>query len=121
MYTIKVTVSNDQTLKVGHFVRVRATIGDPHVRLFLRLIDTPLPIVLGYTFLHQFNPLINWKHRTVQISLKGTTHIIPVVNAYGNPHTPMSVDSADGANTEVAPTTAAASHGVECFIGELAE
>ena len=52
-------------------------------------------IVLGYPFLHQFNPLINWKHRTVQFIHKGTTDIIPVVEAYGNPHQPMSVDEAE--------------------------
>ena len=75
-------VANGQTLNVGHFVRVRSTIGDTHVRLFLRVIDIPLPSVLGYPFLHQFNPLINWKNRTVQIIHNRTTNIIPVVKAY---------------------------------------
>ena len=51
-YTINVMVADGQTLNVGHFVRVRATIGDMHVQLWLRVIDTTLPIVLGYTFLH---------------------------------------------------------------------
>ena len=97
-YTIKVMVANGQTLIVCHFVRVRATIGDLHVRLFLRMIGTTLPIVLGYLFQHHFNPLIIWKHRTMQMQIinKRTTHIIPVVKAYGNPHQPMSVESADG-------------------------
>ena len=81
-YTIKAMVSNGQTLNVGHFVRVRAPIEDLHVRLFLRVIDTLLPIVLSYPFLHQINQLINWKHRTIQIMHKETTHIIPVVKAY---------------------------------------
>ena len=49
-------VANGQALNVGHFVRVRATIGDVHVRLFLRVIDPPLQIVLGYHFMQQFNP-----------------------------------------------------------------
>ena len=52
--------------------------------------------MLGYQSLHRFNPLINCKHRTVQIIHNGTTHIIPVVKAYGNSHLPLSVDSADG-------------------------
>ena len=64
-YTITVRVANGQTLNFGHLVRCSATIGDPHMRLFLRVIDNPLPIVLDYPFLYQFNPLINWKHRTV--------------------------------------------------------
>ena len=86
-------VANCQKLNVDHFVRVRATIGDLHVRLFMRMIDTPLPIVLGYPFLHQFNMLINWKHRTGQIIHQETSHIIPLVKAYGSQHQLMSVDS----------------------------
>ena len=49
--TIKVRVVNGQTLNVGHYVRVRATIGDLHLRLLLRVIDTILPIALGCPFL----------------------------------------------------------------------
>ena len=90
-YTIIVRADNVKMLNVGYFVPVCAKIGDLHVQLFLRVIDTPLQIVLGYPFMHQFNPLINWKHRTVQIIHNGTTHIIPVVKAYGNfAHTNVS-------------------------------
>ena len=89
-------VGNCRTFSVGHFVRVRATIGELHVRIFLRVIGTHLQIVVRYPFPHHFNPLINLKHRTVQIIHNGKTHIIPVVKAYGNPHTPMPVDNADG-------------------------
>ena len=64
--------------------------------IFLRVMDTPILIVLIDPFLLQFNQLITWKHRTVHIIHNGTTHIIPVVKAYGNPHQPMSVESADG-------------------------
>ena len=91
--TIKVRVANGQTLNVQHFVRVHAAIGDLKLKLFLRVISTPLPIVLGYPFLHQFNPMIDWKNRTVIITLGKKTHTIPVVKAYGTPHQPMSVDA----------------------------
>ena len=98
------------------------------MRLFLRVIETPLPIVLGYPFLHQFNPLINWKHRIVQVIHNGTTHIIPVVKAYGNPHTPLqvaygdpqAVQNAEEPNSSCHHPTAA-HHGAESFIGEIAE
>ena len=66
------------------------------MRLFLSMIGTPLQSVLGYPFLHQFNTLINLKHRTVEIVHNWTTYIIPVVKPYGNPHTPMSVYIAYG-------------------------
>ena len=65
--TIKVRVANGQALNVQHFVRVHAAIGDLKLKLFLRVISTPLPIVLRYPFLHQFNPVIDWKNRTVII------------------------------------------------------
>ena len=70
IYTVKVRVANGRPLNVGHFVRFRATIEDLHVRLFLRAVDTHFTIVLGYPFLYQFNPLTNWKNRTVQINYK---------------------------------------------------
>ena len=60
--------------------------------MFLRVIDTPLPIVVGYPFLYQFNPKINWKHRSVQITNKGVKHIITVIKAYEASHHPMSAD-----------------------------
>ena len=97
-YTIKVMVANGHTLNVVtscEFARQLETYTcqyfcaslAPHYQLYL---------ALGYPFLHQFNPLINWERRTVEIIHEGTTHVIPVVKDHGNPHTPMSVDSADG-------------------------
>ena len=95
-YTINVRVVNGQTLNVQYFVRIRAIIRNLQVRLFLRVIYTPLPIVLGYPFLYQFNPKINWKHRSVQITAKVVTHIIPVFKAYGASHHLMSADMLAG-------------------------
>ena len=86
-------MAKDQTLNVQHFVRVHAAVGNLKLKRFLRVISTPLPIVLGHPFLHQFNPIIDWKNRTVIITLGKKTHTIPVVKAYDTPHQPMSVDA----------------------------
>ena len=68
---VKFRVANGQLISVSHFVRVRVTvtIGTLKTRLFLRVIPTPLPIVLGYPFLFFFNPYINWKERTITITV----------------------------------------------------
>ena len=91
-YTIKVRVVNGQTLNVQYFVRILAIIRNLQVRLFLRVIYTPLPIVLGYQFLYQFNPKINWKHRSVQITNNGVKHMIQIINAYKISHHTLYAD-----------------------------
>ena len=53
---IRIRVANVQSLDVLHFVRVTVVVGTLHLRLFLRVITTHLPIVLWYPFLQQFNP-----------------------------------------------------------------
>ena len=58
---IRVRAANRQSRDVLHFVRVTVVVGTLHLRLFLGVITTPLPIVLGYPFLQQFNPMINWQ------------------------------------------------------------
>ena len=45
---VRVRVANGEVIPVSHFVRVNATLGTLRTRLFLRVIPTPLPIVLGY-------------------------------------------------------------------------
>ena len=75
-----------------HFVRVTVVVGTLHLRLFLRVITTTLPIVLGYPFLQQFNPMINWKSRTVQITVGRKTHTMPVVQAFNALHVASSSD-----------------------------
>ena len=67
--TIRVRVAYGQSLDALHFVRVTVVVGTLHVILFLRVITTTLPIVLLYRFRQQFNTMINWKTRTVQITV----------------------------------------------------
>ena len=91
---IRVRVANGQSLDVLHFVRVTVVVGTLHLRLFLRVITTPLPlpIKLGYQFLQQFNPMINWKRMTVQIKEGKKTHTMPVVQAFNSSHAASSAD-----------------------------
>ena len=92
MEPIQVRVANGQSLDALHFVRVTVVVGILHLRLFLRVITTPLPIVLGYHFLQQFNPIINRKSRTVQITVEKKTHTMPVVQAFNARHAASFAD-----------------------------
>ena len=89
---IRVRVANGQSLDVLLFVRVTVVVGTLHLRRFLRVITTHLPIVLGYPFLQQFNPMINWKSRTVNITVGMKTHTMPVVQAFNALHAASSSD-----------------------------
>ena len=66
---------------MSHFVRVTVIIGMLKTRLFMRVIPTPLPIVLRYPFLFFFNPYINWKERTITITVGKREHTVPVAQA----------------------------------------
>ncbi|MGV0951482.1 MAG: dUTP diphosphatase, partial [Azonexus sp.] len=82
---MQVRVANGQVLDVTHYVRLNGNIGSVSIRLFLRIISTPLPIVLGFPFLHQFNPWINWAQRTVYIHDGKNFARVPVVRARDTP------------------------------------
>ena len=78
---IRVNVANGQSLIVQHYVRLYTRIGNLKIKLFLRVIETPLPIVLGYQFLAWYNPTINWVKRSMQITFGGKTTTVPTVFA----------------------------------------
>jgi len=78
---IQVRVANGQSLDVLHFVRVTVVVGTLHLRHLLGVITTHLPFVWGYPFLQQFNPMINWKSLTVQITVGKKAHTMPLVQA----------------------------------------
>ena len=91
-----IQVANGQVLQSRYFVRITAKLGRMPVRLFLRVINTHLEVVLGFPFLYHFNPWINWRSRTLYIEsavatykiktmpinlpdLEGTTHLPPTM------------------------------------------
>ena len=99
---VKVRVANGQLISVSHFVRVTVVIGTLKTRLFLRVIPTPLPIVLGYPFLFFFNPHINWKARTITITVGKREHTVPVAQAKGFPLQPLMEKGLTNLQQEVA-------------------
>ena len=46
------------------------------LRLLLRVVATPIPIVLGYPFLLKFTPEVDWKKRIVRVTRNGRTYEI---------------------------------------------
>ena len=65
------------------------------VRLNLRVIDTAIPVVLGYPFLAKFQPLIDWKRRRVRVTRKGKMFDIPALAAADSYRMTCPVESAD--------------------------
>ena len=47
------------------------------VRLSLRIISTPLSLVLGYPFLARFTPQVDWKRRVLYIRRRNQKFVIP--------------------------------------------
>ena len=79
-YTVK--VANGQALSVHSFVRIDLFVGNHKLPLTLRVIDTPLPIVLGYPFLKQVNPRIYWKNLKIYIGEGETLFQLPTESPY---------------------------------------
>ena len=74
--TIRVRVANGQSLDVAQIVRVTVFVVTLHRSLFLIVITTTLSIVFGVHFMQQFNTIISWKNRTVQITVGNEAHTI---------------------------------------------
>ena len=69
-------VANGQTIPVTHFIRVSVLLGSMALRLMLRVVASPIPIVLGYPFLLKFSPEVDWKKRIVRVTRNGRTYEI---------------------------------------------
>ena len=78
---LTVRVANGEGLDVTRFVEVRARLGTMPISLQLRVINTSIPVVLGYTFLTKFQPHIDWKKRFVRIWRKGKIYEISALPA----------------------------------------
>ena len=73
---LSLQVANGDVIKVTQFVRVHAHIGSLRVRMFFRVVDTPLQVVLGYPFLARYDPSIDWTNRSLTITFNGQHHLI---------------------------------------------
>ena len=70
------TVANGAQLEITHFIRTHVSVGTLRTRLFFRITDTPLPVVLGLPFLKQYEPIIDWGNRIISITRQGISHAI---------------------------------------------
>ena len=69
-------VANGEALAVTHFVQLSARLGPMPVILSLRVIETTIPIVLGYPFLASTQPTIDWKQRVLRVVRKWKIFVI---------------------------------------------
>ncbi len=61
---------------VGSYTRPHLKIGELKLRMVLKIVETPLPLILGFSFLQFFNPRINWKTRELEIEFGGESFLI---------------------------------------------
>ncbi len=61
---------------VGSYTRPHLKIGELKLRMVLKIVETPLPLILGFSFLQFFNPRINWKTRELEIEYGGESFLI---------------------------------------------
>jgi hypothetical protein len=75
---LNVAVANGNVLQATHrAVSVPLRLGSLNVlHDFIVLPLSKLKLVLGFTFLEKFNPLIDWRSRTLRIKHAGATHIL---------------------------------------------
>jgi len=81
---------------------IRFPSGDVHlVEFYVTLLDSPCDLVLGYSWLHRFNPSINWSEATISFRSDDTSEV-----SVSTPRTSMS------APLSVSPATDKASPNV---------
>ena len=64
---LRMQVANGVICMVDQSTRPYLVIGGLKIRLFLKVVDSPIPVILGYPFFNHFMPLVNWRTRVVTI------------------------------------------------------
>ena len=106
---LTVKAANGGLMSVTRYVIVKLKIGELPVRLKLRVIRTPLSMVLGYPFLYQFTPRVDWRKRVLYIRRRNELYVIPALPAVDsyrlgwNPPRPSPTGKLNVAEMEVTP------------------
>ena len=61
---------------VGSYTRPHLKIGELKLRMVLKIFETLLPLILGFSFLQFFNTRINWKTRELEIEFGSESFLI---------------------------------------------
>ena len=73
-----ICVGNGQIIHSRTYVQVTIFLGKYLARTFFKVLDTPIPMVLGYTFLVRHQPIMDWPSRKMTITRRGYAHVIQV-------------------------------------------
>ena len=65
--TTRILSANGQPMECAFYVVVTAVLGALSFPLSLRVVPSSIRVILGFTFLHQFNPRISWRSGTLTI------------------------------------------------------
>ena len=65
--TTRILSANGQPMEYASYVVVTAVLGALSFPLSIRVVPSSIRVILGFPFLHQFNPRISWRAGTLTI------------------------------------------------------
>ena len=73
---MSVCVGNGAIIYATRFVQLPLMLGDFKATTYLKVLPTPIPMVLGYTFLLRHQPQVDWAQRMLTFSRRGKTFVV---------------------------------------------
>ena len=74
--TIGICVGNGEIIQSNYFVAIVIQLGSFRTKAYFKVLNTPIPMVLGYTFLIRHQPVIDWLSREMTITRRGFVYRI---------------------------------------------
>ena len=71
-----VRVANGEILRVDKYLRVQIHFATVSIRMSLRIIPMTVPLILGCPFLLRWNPIIDWRGRTMTFGYRGRAVVV---------------------------------------------
>ena len=81
-------------ITVASYVRVKLCFNGLSLRMALRVAAMSPPLILGMPFLQAYNPVIDWRNSTVELSLRGKRHKLTALNCREKPITMLDASAA---------------------------
>ena len=75
-HALRVDMADGSSLSLTSMVRPYLHLGSLKLRLFLKVVPTPFPVILGFPFLNYFNPDIDWRLRQLTLTYGGRPHTV---------------------------------------------
>ena len=73
---LQVQLANGSSVVISNHVRTYINLGGLKIRLLMKVVPTPFPLIFGYAFLSYFKPNINWKTRVITLTYNSKPYVI---------------------------------------------